>query len=362
MDDFLLPVEFRAAWVYRRLGIYLSAGALLFAGALVAIERIQRDFGQLPNQGPGPEYVAATVAACSVFGLVPFYWKLRVDQHGISRRRWSGWDHWSWEEFASGRFQLGNRGLTFRDTRALWFRTRRLDLGWLDQHDREQVWRWIELVWIPSPTVTPDEISLNLFGTDVRCTSRGMTVVRGRLSTDYSWDDVESLRIIRNHHRNDDFRWLILEVSDWEMRLRCHQGSQRWRGPDAETIARFLTRHVSDDRMLICATLDPPRTAQEADLRVDEAWKKMNLTRKSCTFVYVVVVGLCEWYSVTREPVVLGFMLLVLQPALLIYVEHRSAAKDYDKNVQWQQELLEQLDNSTDFVEEKDDIAASSVA
>ncbi len=358
MTDPLFPVEFRAAWVYRRLGVYLSVGALLFAGTLLAVERVMRGFGQPPK--PGAEYVAAAAAACSVLGIGPFYWKLRVDQHGISRRRWCGWDHWPWEEFAHGRFQVGRSSLAFVDARAAWFCPRRLDLGLLAQADKEQVLRWIERVWVPPPIEVPEEISLTYLGTSVHCTTAGIAVTRGRKTADYSWGDVESLQIVRDHHRDDDFRWLTLKVPDWEMRLRCNQGSSRWLGPDAETVSRFLTAHVSDDRLLMCARLDPPRSAREADVRVDDTWKKMDSAKKFSTGCYVVLAGLCEWYSLTRQPMALSIMAIALQPAILIYMEYRLASKDYEKHVQWQQELYERLDDCEDQLDESSSLSELS--
>ena len=83
-----------------RISLYLVIAGLIFGPLFIALE----DFVQRPDP-VNPWVVLGVSLLWSLFFAQFLFVRLKVDQHGISRRVFWMWDLWPWEAFADGSVQ-----------------------------------------------------------------------------------------------------------------------------------------------------------------------------------------------------------------------------------------------------------------
>ncbi|MEX2112337.1 MAG: hypothetical protein WD845_04085 [Pirellulales bacterium] len=327
-------VEFRPSLAHRIGALAVAIVCLAAAAALVWVDRC------VFRIGPQADVCAVIFCLIALWGVSACRRKLRVDKQGIWQGRFlRSCDLWSWDEFAGGQIRFEGTMCAFVGKRTPVRSSRILRLGLLAEADQKQILDWIELVWQQPQISLPTELAIELCGESIRIDPAGINITSRSRAHSCHWTDVEQLEIIRQHHNRDDFRRLVLKLPEWEMVLDCQRGRRNWNGPDDEVVARFLTVHVPQEKQFIRATLDPPRTMREAAVRSDESLKELRSTEKVRTITWFGVVGIVECASILREPRVLFALVYVVPFAIAVFAGQRRAKQEYEKLLQWQQDL-----------------------
>src|SRR5262249_18503802 len=102
----LRPLELRLAPEYRRCAVYAGVGFVLISANVVWQKWANVNCAWVN-----------TVIGLAVFGTaalfllaVVFRYRIRIDEHGVWRRRFVRWDLWPWEAFEQGLVRHGKLG------------------------------------------------------------------------------------------------------------------------------------------------------------------------------------------------------------------------------------------------------------
>ncbi len=267
VSDF--PIFFRLAPMYRRIGIYLFAGYIFVITTFVYL----CDLDVFPNRD-GIWVFFLLTSPMLLGALLIFRLLLRVDDKGIWRRRFIGWDLWSWEAFSGGQVKQGP-GEVFTYSAKPWSK-RYLLLEFLTDDDRKQLTSIIKRFWEPPqmPPI-PDELFIRWgFRSWARLTQNAIQIGKGKNDTGntLSWTAVPQVRITRLDHSRRDFQRVEISSPDSTqpiLRL-VNYGSPQWKGSDPEIISAFLECVVPTSQLLVTANDGPPRTLAEVDWRISE--------------------------------------------------------------------------------------------
>ena len=132
------PLIFKMRSEFRRSAVIALFGMALILAVARAIQRF------MPGQAWGR---IIPVLLISLGLLAILRWRICVDARGIARRRLVGWDLWPWEAFAQGEVLDSEAESTSYVLPRKPFWSRKLDLGLLEDADREQVETIIEGCW-----------------------------------------------------------------------------------------------------------------------------------------------------------------------------------------------------------------------
>jgi hypothetical protein len=261
------PIYFRIAPELRRCAIYVMVGfpligAIFFAFLLTF--GFYFDIAEELSLGPG----WAVFLVPAVFMLLPLRWRLRVDQHGIARRRLIGWDLWEWSSFASGRIRKA--GPVLLDPMRPWWR-RGLQLGFLTEPERKHIVNLINSHYrLPPPPEVGEALCIQhaliqvawLDTEGIRLAVKRMSLLKcATICRFYPWQDVQRVHITRLDALRRDFVNLEVVLPDEE--LRWGRGSA-WGGASAEEMNELLFRHVPAERIEV--DIAGERPARRSDL------------------------------------------------------------------------------------------------
>ena len=331
---------FPLAVQYRRCGIYCVVGAILFVALALWVVR-----PLVPNRGAGhadPTHftgLALVILAAAGYCLFLFGWRLRVDRQGIARRRLFRWHLWPWEAFCRGEVRYGKGAASYIWPKAPLGR-RSLSLGLLEEADCDEVNALVHAVWVPPPEPELPETVTVRYGLNSTATLApgGIALHRWRRRREYRWDEVERLTITVPEHGRPDFQRLEIKLPDRSIAWYVHDGNRSWRGADAEVIAAYLRRHVPEDRTLTAAQRGTPRSAEEAEFRL-QYWrtKRRDLRRFHYAIAAILAIA-AGLYAVGLLR--LGHFLTALfgsTPAWsMAYVIDRTMAREEAKIEAWQ--------------------------
>jgi len=266
----LQPLDFRLAPEYRRCGVYVAVGFVVIAATLVAFT-----WAGINNRTwESTIVVLSGFAGGTLFLLVLlFRYRIRIDQHGVWRRRLIRWDLWPWEAFEQGRIRHGKGGdqLTYPERSWYWRTISASSLGERDRCAYETVIRRYRIL-PPSPLV-PDVMDVK-FGCWARLelSPEGVRYQAGKQDDGelVAWRDIVRAEVIRATHDRPDFVTLELHLPERPkpVRLTHNQGNPTWSGADAEVIVLYLRRHLDDRRLQVTALRGPPSDVAEADRRL----------------------------------------------------------------------------------------------
>ncbi len=252
---------------YRRCCWYMLGSMPLVQGVAAAV-------GKYTDLKP-----ANVVMGCLLLALIasalawPLSWRLRVDARGIARGRLFWWDHWTWQDLASGRVRKEHPFILHDPARPWW--RRRLTLGYLTEGDQRALVSLInEHYRLPPPPALSDSLTIRYGHRRIAVLdSRSIRINdRGRLQ-DYSWRDVRQAHITRVDPLRRDFSRLVIELPDREIELQIlspnGHATPSWRGAGAEVVNEFLLRHLPSERVETHLVGEPParRSSIERDLR-----------------------------------------------------------------------------------------------
>lgn len=248
------PAIYRIAPQYRRSAIYLlvSIPIVTAVGIYSGIYATDMLHQSLPEEA---RFSFVMPPALLVFFLVlilpSMLWSLRMDDRGISRRRWWGWDLWSWDDLASGKIQK-HHPFTLVDPLRPWWR-RKLNLDCMGDDDIQQVIRGINLRYrLPPPPQVAESLDIKYgFLRSAKLDALGIHVTTYGKTHQYAWDDVERLRITRMEPLRRNFKSIALSLPNCVIKLNLvekqDKASHLWRGATAEEINEFLLAHVPED-------------------------------------------------------------------------------------------------------------------
>jgi hypothetical protein len=265
----------RVYWLapeYRRCGVYL----VLFCLLLAALEVGLKLAGLTPLTWARLVASPLTVMAVALLGLAVLTWRyaVRVDGHGVWRRRLFAWDLWPWEAFATGAVRAGASKESWAYPAKAWH-SRYLILEFLAEADRAALAERIRHVWRPAALALPEETEIRYgMGNRLALSRHGIVFRRrgGDQDRFFRWYEVIQLRVTRLDHTRRDFRTLELQLPrvTEPIRLQSQRGGRRWEGPEAEVILAYLQQYVPADRVQVTALTGPPRDRDEADRRLTE--------------------------------------------------------------------------------------------
>lgn len=265
------PLVIRLAPEYRRCAVYVAVGFLVIAATAVGFHLLEAKKTPLVNLAIGLSVVAVPVALL-VAGVLRY--RIKIDEHGVWRRRFVRWDLWPWEAFEQGRVRHGKAGdqITYPVRNWYW---RTLSASFLADADRtafETVVRRYRVA--PPPPDLPEVV-------DVKYALRARFVlsadgVRLKAHKDdegelIPWQDVVRAEVVRSTHDRPDFALLDLFLPEPAARVQLahtKEGAPTWNGADAETIARYLELHLGDGQFQVTAVRGAPADLAEADRRL----------------------------------------------------------------------------------------------
>ena len=298
-------LEFRLAPEYRRCGVYVAVGYLVVAAAVVGSK-----LSGIDNR-PWSSTIAllATFGAGSLFVVaLIFRYRLRIDHHGVWRRRFIRWDLWPWEAFEQGKVRCGKLGdqLTYPEKSWYW---RTISSSVLGEENRFAYETIVGRYRVPPPPpVVPEALTLKnpLYGT-LELSAAGVRRIGRGESGDkvIPWREIVKADVVRYSHDRPDFTTLDLHLPDRPkpVRLIRRDGAMNWSGADAEVVSLFLQRHLDDGRFQVTALRGPPTDVAETDRRLARLDTVEQQLRKTKRFL---------WYLSVSGTVIMSVVILAL--------------------------------------------------
>ncbi|NOX55209.1 MAG: hypothetical protein GXP27_12390 [Planctomycetes bacterium] len=293
-------------------------------------------------------------AICAVGAALPLRWRLRIDQHGISRRR-LGWDLWEWSDFASGRIRK-RLWYVFYDPERPWWR-RKLDLGIMAAEDRREVIAAINTHYrLPPPPKIPAVLTIRYGLRNSATFSPGGIRVANRGEThDYSWTDLQDAHITRTDPLRRDFVTLVITLPDREIALETMGqyggASPRWRGATSEEINEYLFRHAPPDR--ICVSILGESLIRKT--HIERKLRQVENTRREFRWIAIVstpmLLAVLIWMATEEgvlRPAVLGALSFATVGALFIFM-----FRSLKQNEETLRKNMEQLEGNSEAAHEE---------
>lgn len=321
--------QYRLAPELRRSCWYVIVGAMVLIPVFYWVAR----FVQLR----GPVDVAV---GCSLFGLlgasmfVPLRWRVRLDQHGVSRRLLFRWDLWSWSTLASGRVDKLHP-FRLHDPHRPWWR-RRLALSYLASGDLQEVIAKINAHYkLPPPPELEDTLTFKYgFRRQATFDRSGLQLMVHQRHRAYAWRDVREVHITRMDPLRRDFASVVITLPDEELELKLftHQGgtSPTWRGATAEEINEFLLQFVHTDRIHISIAGQPLTKLAHIEKQLSKKEQETRQLTTAMVVIVVLVLGLIVWTAFTHGLLLaaaVGAKFTLFPGTLLFYVYRERRAE-----------------------------------
>jgi hypothetical protein len=213
-----LQREYRIRAESRRLSWYGIVGVSVVAATLWGMSQWELVADEI-HPHPAGFAVLALVAAVSA---IPLFWRLRIDDEGVARRRAFVWDFWPWSDFEAGlvykvESARGRRRTYYDPGRPRGFRK----LGLESMEDRDQV----EAVRAINQRhrLPPGERIASCFlkfnrRRSVVLDDAGVHLLDGEDARDYAWSDVRLVEIVRLEPKRRDFIRARIVLADAEIR------------------------------------------------------------------------------------------------------------------------------------------------
>lgn len=278
----------------------------------------------VPRPGPfawGPA-IAGPLAAYLAKACV-LRWRLTMDVDGITRHRFLiGADHWSWEDFASGKILKVYPAKLVDRQRPWWRRT--LNLGHLDGQDSTAVTQAINQHYqLPEAADLPETLDLRYgFRRRVAFSWRGINrQIKGQLR-EYLWHDVQRVRVERHDPLRHDFQTLVIFLPNETIELRMLNTQSgpapSWRGASAEVVSEFLRQYVPPEYWDEDVVGQRPAKAIDIERELEKCAKQIREWNIMHGVFAAMFSGLAIW-TIVDEPRMLLFLgcnLLYILPFL----------------------------------------------
>lgn len=286
-SDFLSR-EFRMAARYRRIGWYVLFGLILLIGvaAWVRLFVIGLPF-QAGQKAAFIAWSAMFLGAAMALLCFLFRWRLRIDERGISRRRFLSWDLWKWDEFEAG--MIRRKGKTFVSIpRPRWKDT--LTFEFLEEADQNCLLRICRAFYnAPADEChvgeLPEELTLRWrICVLVHLREEGLHIEDGRGFLGWGvirepWENMKAVRLCRFDQWSSEILSVEFEFAQRKLTIDgfvvpvapLAAFDRRLRGAFHPVVEHFLRVHVPEEKLKHFALHGPPRTIAERDRRIDTA-------------------------------------------------------------------------------------------
>lgn len=323
-------VEYGIAPHLRRACLWAMGGLVCVVATQVALEMWVAGMAGPP--GPqAPERFA--VLGCMVVALaLPLRWRVRVDEHGVARRRVMGWTQWTWAELESG-CVLKQGGLRLVHPHRPWW-NRSIYLGFLDGARSSEVMALINTRYrLPPAPPIPAELRLPLSGRKhVIADHQGLRVTTRKREERFAWSEVPAIWIRRHDPKRRDFAHVRIALPAGAQALEFPPPNYSdSRGPPREVISEFLLRHAAHgcvrERLAGAPLESEDRATLERWLsqakKVHREWRIVNLV------MLMIVASLLAWMAVgtslASAAALIGLLVFLIGPvAWATDREHRS--------------------------------------
>jgi len=303
------PLDFRLSPEYRRCAVYVAIGFVVIAATLVGLT-----WAAIHNRSWESAIVVLSAFAAGTFFLLgaTFRYRIRIDEHGVWRRRFVRWDLWPWKAFEQGKVRHGKGGdqLTYPEKNWYW---RTISASALSERDRaayETVVRRYRVA-PPSPPI-PDALDLKLgLRTRLELSAEGVHWRSGRHDDGQRvhWRDVVRAEVTRATHDRPDFVTLELYLPEQPkpVRLTHNKGTPMWSGADADVIILYLQRQLGDGQLQVTAQRGLPADVAEADrrlARLDKAERDLRGANWCIrhTFLWGGLILWAVWFDLWNRP------------------------------------------------------------
>ncbi len=269
-----------------------------------------------------------------------FGFRIEVDAERIRRRRLFLIDEWRRDDFQSGAIRRTS-GTRFEDSTRPWWR-RVLSIASVETSSVEAICERIR-AWVPQTgsAPLPPELTVELWRRRIRFERTGVRYGRGahELGPLHRWAEIGRITLTRDRHDTVALQTLAFRLTGLrgEVRLAHYHEQPVWRGPDAETLARFIEIHVPAEHLLVIAR-GRPRSEAERAYRLARCDRSLHTTGRllfvGCPIVFLTIAVLLSTSPAAGTAVPAGWLAgtfvsaLYVTPfvALLAHARHQAQA------------------------------------
>jgi len=290
--------------------------------------------------GPGGQSLVARLASlgCITVALaLPFRWRVRVDEHGVARRRVLGWTQWTWAELESG-CVLKKFGMRLVHPHRPWW-SRSLDLMWLGGARSDEVMDLINTRYrLPPAPPIPAVLQLELGrGTRFTADHQGLRITTRKRDERFAWSEVSAIWIRRHDPKRRDFAnvRIALPTGAQPLDLPLQPGGADWRDPPREVVSEFLLRHAAQgcvrERLTGAPLESEDRTTLEHWLL--QAKKSYREWRNTNLVMFILLLSLLIWMAIGIAPALAAFQtgLFVFLLGPIVWGIHRAKRSNIER-------------------------------
>ncbi len=266
------------------------------------------------------EGVLIVAGFCTAITL-PLWWRVRVDQRGVSRRL-LGWTLWTWEELESGMVHKRRTVRLSNPHRPL--ARRSLQLGLMAYNDLQTAMAAINQRYrLPLPPPLPASLTLRLRSRHrVTMDHRGIKATRRGETTECEWPRIQAIIFYRDDPVRRDFASLLVYLPGWSEPLALavdSSNNKNWKGETPEVVSLFITAHAAAGSVRECMVGGPP--AQEDRRVIDRRMAQLLSERRQYNVMALVFalmfVSLAVWTSINNST---ASALLLTAPGIVIFL------------------------------------------
>jgi len=329
--------EFRIAPELRRCCYYVIIAAIVFAGLIYYVMRID---GGRPIEDLITGWVMFGGIACA--SMLPLRWRLRIDGQGLQRLRLFRWDLWSWDDMASGRLKKRFPYKLVDPARPLWRRT--LNLEYLGGENTQIVFKAINAHYrLPEPPELPERLKIKYgFRRTAILDEDGVHLRIKGLEKAYPWREVQNVFIVRLDSERRDFRSMHIILPDEEIELKfagSQQGTVCWREASSEEISEYLCRHVLTEKISVAISGEAIANRAHLERTLKEAEKQARETRLLLYFISVSIpctviamwIGQGPYFALAMGTAI---CVQILPIAIKLYWRNRARVKELEGQLQ----------------------------
>ncbi len=244
--------EYRRDPMLRRCCWYVIASTPVM---LFAVYRATQDPNHVGVKGVGLVLMMGFFAIPALLLTMPLFWKIRLDEKGISRRSFFRWDFWSWDDIASGRIIKSSSCSLYDPSRPVGHRSLTLHLSFKDY--QEVMAAINEHFQLPSAPEIPESITVHPPLRHVATFDQtGIHRVVRKKKQNVLWEDVCDVHITRIEPLSRSFSQIVITLPDHEL------GNNeilivRQMVPKPEELNELLLEKVSPDKIHISIVGQP---------------------------------------------------------------------------------------------------------
>ncbi len=333
------PKEYRLAPTLRRSCWYVIVSIPLI---LFAITWVKPSIEHAHDKVFFHVIMSGIFLGIAVLTTIPLFWKIRLDEKGISRFSFFRWDFWSWDDIASGRIKktdLEIVGTLCDSSRS--FGNRSLVLHLTLKEYQEVLAAINEHCQLPPPPEIPESIIVeNPFYHVATFDQTGIHRIVRKKKQDYLWDDVIDVHIFRVEPLCRYFTQIVITLPDDESK-RNEIIFMRGMVPKPEELNELLHEKVSPDKIHVSLVGQPLTKRRHIERRLKFVKKEQRSILKSIPVFFIISIGILVWafyYGDLQMKLTIGFFTPILPIAFgMMY-------RTYSKELQELEKSLESLD------------------